>query len=476
MVAVTGIGSGLDINGLVTSLVAAEGDAKTLLLSNKRSDTQFEISAFGGLKSILTNSFAPSLTFLKTPLNFQSNTLTPSDPDVFTVTSATGSIAPGAFDIEVRDFAEAHKVITSGFTDQDTVVGTGSLTISVGSDSFTVTIDSENDTLAQIRSAINDASDNTGVSATIVNVDDGSGGTEAKLILSSNNTGTDNAIKVIVDDDDSVDTNAAGLSAFYFDTSDGTTPEQLTEINAAIDAEVYVDGQKVLSSSNTVVDAIQGVTITLLKKDPGTTHQMTVASDIPTIKSNIEAFVANYNTLRTFLSDVTEFDPATGDASVLLGDATTRGFSNQIRSQISNTVTGISGSFTSLVNLGITSNKDGTLKIDQNKLSSALSTNMDDVAELFSSTNGVATKLDNVVNEYTKINGLLDKKVEGLTKTVTGLDDDLQDLQRSLETLEIRLLKQFSGLDILLSDLNTTSNFLAQQFEAIANITNFRKR
>ncbi len=475
MISVPGIGSGLDINSIVSSLVAAEGDAKTLLLANKRSDTEAEISAFGGLKSILSTSFTPPLTFLKSATNFQSNTLTSADPTVYTTTATSGSVAPGVFAIEVRDFAEAHKLMTAGFTDQNTVVGTGTLTISVGTSSFDVTIDSSNETLAGIRSAINDATDNTGISATIINVDDGAGGTEAKLILSSDDTGTANALTVTVDDDDLVDTDASGLSAFYYDTGDATSPEQLTQINAAVDAEVYIDGQKVLSSSNTVTDAIQGVTITLIKEDAGNIHDLTVATDTATIKTNIESFVSNYSSLITFMNGVTAFDSKAGTVGILLGDATIRSLSNQIRTQINETVTGISGQYTTLVDLGITSKSDGTLEIDATKLDTALNTNMDDVAELFSSANGVATKLDSIVNEYTKADGLLDSKTSGLNETVKDIDEDLEDLSLELTTLEDRLLAQFSALDVLMSQLNSTSSFLTQQFDLIGNIFNQSK-
>lgn len=477
MISVTGIGSGLDIESIVTSLVSAEGDAKTLLLANKRSDTEFEVSAYGALKSSLS-AFSTSLEFLKTPANFQSNTLSSSEPDVFTVTTSagsTGGLAPGVFDIEVKELAEAHKLMTTGYTDENTDVGTGTMTISVGNNSFTVTIDSNNDTLAQIRNAINNATDNTGVSATIVNVDDGSGGTEAKLILSSDNTGTANTIKVTVDDADGSDTNASGLSAFYYDTSDATTPEQLTQINAALDAEIDIDGQKVLSSSNSFVDAIDGITITAVKKDLGNVHSLSVSTDTNTIKSNIQSFVSNYNSLRTFINDVTEFDPTTGEAGVLLGDATTRNLSNQIRNQLSDTVTGINGQYTTLVDLGITTSDNGTLVIDNSKLDAALTSNMDDVAELFSSTNGVAVKLDSVVNEYIKSNGLLDIKTDGLNETIEDINEDLQALQLSMEALETRLRAQFTAMDTIVAQLNTTSSFLTQQFEAISNITSNKK-
>lgn len=472
MISVPGVGSGLDIDSIVTGLVAAEGDAKTLLLANKRSDVEFEISAFGGLKNILSSNLAPSLTFLKSSSNFESNTLTSADTSVFTATSDNGSIPPGVFGIEVRNIAEAHKLITTGFTDEDTVIGTGTLTISTGTDSFDVTIDSSNETLAGIRNVINNATDNTGVSATIINVDDGMGGTEAKLILSSDSTGTDNAITITVDDDDAGDTDGSGLSRFYYDTSDGTTPEQLTEINAAIDAEVYIDGQRVLSSSNTVTDAIQGVTINVLKADSGTVHDLTVARDTATISNNILSFVSNYNTLVGYINDVTFFDPSQADAGVLLGDSTLRTLSNQIRLQINDSVEGLNSSITTLVDLGITTNDDGTLSVDNNKLNTLLSTNMNDVADLFSSEAGIATRLDSVINEYIKINGLLDNKTDGLNDTVENINNDLTDLEASLEALEERLLAQFTALDILVAQLNTTSGFLEQQFEAISNINN----
>jgi flagellar hook-associated protein 2 len=470
MISVPGIGSGLDINAIVAGLVSAEGDAKTLLLANKRTDTEAEISVFGSLKSI-ASTFLSSTTILKTASTFEATSSSSADPTVYTATTS-GSVASGVYGVEVRDFAEAHKLLTAGYTDENTVVGTGTLTISVGTSSFNVTIDSSKNTLAGIRSAINDATDNTGVSATIANVDDGAGGSVAKLIISSNNTGTANALTITVNDDDLNDTDAAGLSAFYYDTGDATSPEQLTQINAAIDAEIYIEGQKVLSASNTVVDAIQGVTLTLLKEDVGNVHDLTIATDTTSIKSNIELFVSNYNSVISFIKNITAFNADTGEVGILLGDATVRSLSNQVRSQINQTVTGISGSFTTLIDLGITSKSDGTLEIDDTKLSNALSTNLSDVADLFSSTNGVATRLASTMTQYTQADGIIDSKTSGLNETVNDIDTDLEDLQLTLAALEERLFSQFSALDILLTQLNSTSSFLTQQFESIKNINN----
>jgi flagellar hook-associated protein 2 len=470
MISVPGIGSGLDINAIVAGLVAAEGDAKTLLLANKRSDTESEISVFGSLKSI-ASTFLSSATILKTASTFEANAVTSADTTVYTATTS-GSVVAGVYGVEVRDFAEAQKLMTTGFTNQDTVVGTGTLTITVGASSFNVTIDSNNNTLSGIRSAINDATDNTGVSATIANVDDGAGGTVAKLILSSNNTGIASALTITVNDDDLNDTDATGLSAFYYNTGDATSPEQLIQINAAVDAEIYIEGQKVLSSSNTVVDAIQGVTLTLLKEDAGKVYDLTIATDTASIKSNIELFVSNYNSVISFIKNITAFDADAGTVGILLGDATVRSLSNQVRTQINQTVTGISGSFNTLIDLGITSKSDGSLEIDDTKLSNALSTNLSDVADLFSSANGVATRLESTMAQYTQSDGIIDSKTSGLNETVNDINDDLENLQLTLTALEERLFARFSVLDILVTQLNTTSSFLTQQFDAISNINN----
>ncbi len=465
MISVPGIGSGLDINSIVAGLVAAEGNAKTLLLATKGADLEAEISAFGGLKSVLSTGIAPPLTFLKTASNFESITLTSADETVFTAAASSGSVVPGVSGIKVVNLAEADKLMTGNlpvFATEDAVVGTGILTISVGASSFNVTIDSSNDTLAEIRSAINNATDNTGVSATIINVDDGASGTEAKLVLSSDDTGTANAITVTVDDDDLTDADNSGLSVF-----DSAT--QLTVLNAAENAEIEIDGQTVYSASNTIVDAIDGVTITALKEDAGV-YNLTVATNTDIIKSNVELFVTNYNSLITYMNTVTAFDADAGTVGVLLGDSTVRSLSNQIRTKVNETVTGISGQYTTLVDLGITSKSDGTMEIDATKLDTALTTNMDDVTELFSSTNGVATKLDSIVNEYTKSDGLLDTKTSGLNDSVDDINADLADLDLSLTALEERLFAQFSALDILMTQLNTTSSFLTQQFDLIGNI------
>ncbi len=473
MITVPGVGSGLDISSLVSQLVAAEGNAKTFLLASKRADADAEITAFGALKSALS-SFKSAIATLKNSATFAGNKLTSSDDEIFTATS-TGNVAASVYDIEVVDFAEAHKLLSVGFIDSSSNIGTGKLTIAIGISSFTVTIDSSNQTVTGIRDAINDASNNPGVTATIANVDDGSGGTETKLILTSNNTGVANKLTVTVDDDDLTDTDSTGLSVLYYDTGDATTPEQLTEINAAVDASIKIDGQAVTNASNTIVDAIQGVTFTLLKEDPGNTHTLTIALDKAAVTTSINSFINSYNSLIAGINAAILVDEETGNRGVLLGDRTLLTLSRQIRRELNNSVTGINGNIKNLVELGITTKADGKLELDSTKLDSVLNSDFDAIDDLFTSTDGIATRFDTLLNDYVKSGGIIDDKTTGLNKTIDRIDDDLDALNRSLVKLEQRLLAQFSALDVLLAGLQNTSNFLTTQLAAIAKISDSRK-
>ena len=167
---------------------------------------------------------------------------------------------------------------------------------------------------------------------------------------------------------------------------------------------------------------------------------------------------------------MTAFEAEAGEAGVFLGDATVRTLRQQLRSEVAGVVEDISGSYSMLLDLGITTESDGTLKLNPTTLDNALDGNLDDVAELFSSSNGIAIKLDGVLNEYVKSGGIIDLKTEGLNTTIDGIEAEFEQLQLSLDALEERLLAQFAALDILVNELNSTASFLEQQFQSLAGI------
>ena len=318
-----GIGSGLDINGIVSQLVAAEAEPVNARLNAKEIDLGSELSAFGTLKSALS-AFQSSVTKLDNETSFQVFTASSSDENVFTA-SADKTAVVGEYDIEVIQLAQAEKLRSKDYTASTDIVGTGTLDISLGADTFQLTIDSSNSTLEGIRDAINSASDNPGISASLITVDSGT-----QLILSSNKVGASNTIDVVAVDDNASD----GFKLTDLNTS------KLNSLQSASDAKIEVDSQTVTRNSNSFSDVISGVTFNLTGVKPGTIDTLSVVSDTQTIKKDIEGFVTNYNTLVGVMKGLSNFDASTLVAGPLNGDSVVSGIQNSLRQAFSTTVTG----------------------------------------------------------------------------------------------------------------------------------------
>ncbi len=459
MISAPGVGSGIDVSSLVSQLVAAEGNAKTVILTDRRVDAQAQISAYGSVKSALSD-FQSTLESLKSTSAFTARSAKSEKTEFFTVTS-TADASIGTYDIEVLQLAQAHKLSSTGFASESTAVGTGTLNISVGSASFNITVDSENNTVSKLRDAINESLANTGVNATTINVDNGSGGTETRLIISSKDPGKANEISITVTDDDANNTDTSGLSALVYDPA-GSTVTNMTQQSQAQDAQIKVDNLTATRSTNSLTDVIANVTINLVAADPGNTHELSVSEGTPSIISNVEKFVTEYNKLNSTLNELTAFNTETNTGAILLGDFTLRGIETQIKRSISDDVSGLIGPVRNLVNLGVTSNNDGSLTFDSEVLTKALDSDPVGVQNFFTSDNGFAVRFDNLLDDYVSSGSLLDSKTDSLNTTIRGIDTDLEDLNLRLQTMEERLLAQFSALDGLLAQLNTTSNFLSQ--------------
>ncbi len=468
-----GIGSGIDISGLVDQLVAARGDPAAQLLDEREAEYQAQISGFGMLKSALS-TFQGLLDGLNDAAVFNGRTTSSANGSVFTA-SASESAAPGTFGIEVVRLAESHKLLSKGFTDADVVVGVGTLTIAVDGDSFDITLDAANNTLGGIRDAINDAADNVGVSATIINVDDGMGGTESKMVLTSNATGESSAITLIVDDTtdgDDLDPNV-GLSQLVYDP-DGAGVTNMTEIDQAIDAQIKIDGQTVTRSTNTITDALDGVTVNLVSADPGSEYDLTVALDDSAASSAIANFVTGFNTLVDTFDEINSYDSETGQAKILFGDSTARTIESRIRRELSNVVASVGGAYNSLPSIGVTTDEVGKLEIDQDTLDAAIEADRDTVAGLFSATDGYANTLDTLLEGYITTDGTIDVRTDGINEQLDDIADSREALALQLESLESRLLAQFNAMDALVAQLQTTGDFLTQQLVPLQTLISGR--
>lgn len=379
-----GIGSGLDIAGLVTQLVAAEGSPKTSRLNRQELNLQARLSGLGTFKGALSD-FQTKLATLSQLSSYQSRSTSVSDNKAFTAT-ATSQAEVGSFDVNISSLAQSHVIVTdesTPYTSTSDTVGTGELTIRFGTGpvgsfvadptkgTHTITIDTSNNTLAGIRDALNEA--DIGIRASIIN--NGSG---YLLSVKSINTGADNSIDISVSDTgDGNNTDAAGLSRLAYTATAINLSEKLT----AQDASLTINGISITSDSNTVSDAIDGVTINLLD---ALSANLSISLNKAGVTKSINDFVSSYNQLTATISDLTSYDPETRVAGVLNGDAGVRGITSTIRNLLSSSLDNLTGPFTSLSGLGITTGSDGKLNVDTVKLENQLNNNFSDVVALFS--------------------------------------------------------------------------------------------
>jgi flagellar hook-associated protein 2 len=456
-----GIGSGLDIQGLVNQLITAERTPVQTRLDRREAEAQAKISAFGLLKSVLAD-FEASLAKLEDTTAFETRTATSADPDLFSAT-ADVSASPGQYAILVKELAQAHKLLSVGFASADAEVGTGTMTVSLGTESFSIEVDDTNKTLAGIRDAINLASDNPGVRASIINVDDGSGGTESKLIVSSNVTGSASAITINV-----VETGSPGLAQLAYDPP---SVKKLVEIDEALDALIEIDGQAVTRASNTISDAIDGVTLSLhaVSGKGKNEADLKIALDKSVGSVAVEDFVTSFNAVVDAFGQVASFDAATGVATTLLGDATVRGIESRLRSELVRQAPG-AGVFSSLVAVGISTDVSGKLNIDQAKLSAALETDLGSVRDLFSAEGGLAARLGGALEGFTGGGGVIDSRTDGLDVRLKTIGEQRADLDRRIASLEQRLLSQFIAMDALVGQLRATSDFLTTELATLQSL------
>jgi flagellar hook-associated protein 2 len=452
-----GIGSGLDVAGLVAKLVAAEKGPRQSQITRAQTATVTTISALAALKGAMSD-FNDSLAALKSEDVFSARSATSSVPDVFTV-SATSAAVSGSYDVEVENLASAHQLTSQEFAGgASTDVGTGTLSIAVGDKNFSVSIDDTHKTLAQIRDAINSAADNEDlVRATIVNAADG-----AHLVLSAQSTGEANKISVAQSGGD------GGLAVLEYNPSLTTNYTQQRE---AKDAAIYVAGFLHTSKTNSFENAIDGVTITLLKADEADkTRTLTIDKDTASTTARVRKFVEAFNALEKQIATLRSYDPETKKAGPLIGDAMMRGIESDLRSKVTSAVGGLTGTYQSLASVGITTQKDGTLSLDNDKLAKALAADYDGVAKLFGSENGVARRLAGSLDSFLAT----DAQINTRTKTLNAKSLSLQKEQAALEArmaeVQKRYNAQFNALDSLLSNLSSQSSFLTQQLTSISKI------
>ncbi len=389
----------IDVNGIVSQLMTVEQQPINKLNAQEAS-YQSKLSAYGAISGALS-SFQNALTILNSSVNNQVQSATSSDTSAFTA-AATSAAAAGSYSIDVTALAQAQRLVAAGQSSQTAAIGsgtsttltfetgtisggtnsggiyTGSAFASNGSGTKSVTIDSSNNSLQGIRDAINTA--NIGVTASIIN--DGSSA-PYRLVLSSSSTGQANSMKISVSGD-------AALGSLL--AQDPAATQNLAEVSKAQNSALSINGIALSKASNTVTDAVSGVTLNLSKVTTASAS-LTISPSNSTVTNAVTGFVKAYNDLSTTLNNVSSYDPKSKQGAILQGDATIRTIRSQIRNVLNSAASGASGALTTLSQIGVSFQKDGTLALDSAKLNSALSSNFSNVASLFGAVGNASDNL-----------------------------------------------------------------------------------
>jgi flagellar hook-associated protein 2 len=464
LVTSTGIGSGLNISAIVSSLTNAFGAGQQNQLNSESAALDSQVSAFGTFTSAL-DTLQGTLAALENPTQLGGFDATVADTSIASATASTGAVA-AQYSLSVQNLATPTQLTSAPVASSATPVGTGSLTINVGTSSATISIDSTDNTLAGIASAINAAPNNPGVSASIITATDG-----VRLVLTGTTTGAANAMTVTQSGGD------GGLSALVYPTTSTTA---MTQTQQAADANFTINGFAATSASNVVSSAISGVSIDLLKVSATTTvgttttstpTTLTVTPDTTTAQKSITSFVTALNGVLSAIQTLGGYDAATQTAGPLQGNATLQSFQNQLQN-ILDTVTSSTSGVSSLANLGITVDPNsGSLNSTTAGLASALDTNLAAVGQLLGGKNGIATQIDALVTQYTQAGGLLSTINQGLQTGLSNVATQQTALNAELATYSATLTTQYNAMDAAVAALKETQTYLNAEFNPSANQT-----
>ncbi|HEX9443248.1 MAG TPA: flagellar filament capping protein FliD [Candidatus Binatia bacterium] len=439
----SGLATGIDTGAMIDALVKIE-HRPIDLLQRQQAGLENKLSLFNQLKSKLAtlNTAAEKLS---TAAGFFVNKATSSNQDVLLATAGSNAVA-GNHTVTVGSLARGTTEASANFASTTSPVRQGTLAITVGAATTNVTVDGTNNTLAGLRDAIN--ASGAQVTASIVQID----ASNYRLVVSGKNSGTANAVAL---DETGLTTGTDPLPGF------GVT-------QAAQDATLTVDGIAVSRSTNSISDVIAGVTLDL-KSSSASQLQVTVANDTAAIKTQINDFVGAYNAVLSFIRDETKYDAENKTAAPLIGDSTLQIVQTMLRTSIGSIV---SGNPATLADLGIKTQSDNTLLVDDAKLDSALTASPAGASNVFlDATAGVAQKIMANVDALTHFGtGILTARIDGAQNNIDDLADRITKKEANLETFQEDLTRRFAALEALVSQLKSQGQYLEQQLASLPRI------
>jgi flagellar hook-associated protein 2 len=470
----TGIGSGLDVNSIVTQLMALESRPLNLL-QQAQSSLNTRMSAIGTLQSRMSSLRDASNALTSVTLW---NQTTATSANAAAVKVSTGSTAAsGSYSVGVSRLAGGQTLAGPAFAASTTPVGEGTLTLELGAwdeldpPGFTpkngtapvaITIAPGEDSLAAIRDKINSA--DAGVTATLIT--DASG---ARLSLRSKETGAENAFRISASETVDDGNPATGLSAFAYD---GTAGGPMTRSQTAANALATINGIPIESASNTLDGVADGLTLTL-SQVTSSPVEVSVAPDTAAMQKSIETFVSAFNDVANYIRDQTQYNADTKVAGTLQGDRLVGSLQTQLRG-IVNQGSSASGTFERLTDIGISFTSTGTLSINSSKLTDALG-NLPELRKVLaadgsdSDSSGFIDRFKDFATSVLGAEGAFENRTTSLKGQLSLNSKSQESMERRLAQTEERLRRQYQALDTAMSSLSGTADYLTQQLTLIAN-------
>jgi flagellar hook-associated protein 2 len=462
-----GIGSGIDVNSIVTQLLALERKPIDLLSATK-TKLDAQLSSYGKLQASL-GAVRDAARALTDAGAWTPTTVASSDAAAVSAISS-GSSPPGNYAVEVLRLAAAQSATSTTVPTPASVVGTGTLTIEMGqwftnppdftpnagTNSVSITIAPGEDTLATIRDKIN--ASGAGVTASIVN--DASG---SRLAVRSRESGEENGFRITVADDDGNGGDASGLSLLAFDPAGSS---QMVEAQAAANASLTINNIPINSASNTLTDVLDGLTVRVSRLTTGPVD-LSVNRDNETIKKTITNFADAYNGLVKLMREQTAYNETAKTAGTLQGDSTAVSLLNKLRTMVGSS-SGATTAFTRLTDVGLEPQRDGTLAINNSKLDSALG-RIDDLKAFFSrdedgtASDGFGTMLRQFADLTLGADGAISTRQESLRTRIDGIAERTAKMEDRLLLTEKRLRDQYTKLDSNMAALSSLQAYVSQQ-------------
>jgi len=446
MPAIDGIVSGLDTTALIESILGVAA-VPQVIMQNQLAEWEERLEAVSGVKGRI-ETLAEAIAELDEIDEFATFAATASDEDYVTVT-ADSDVNPGSYDVEVLALADSEVEVSDAFADKDStgVIAEGTLSVTYGTETYDITVDGTNNSLELIAAELDSQE---GLTAYVM--DTGDAGTPYRLVIQGDDTGADNSI--------TIDTSAL--------TGGGGAVPSFTQTSTATDAQISVNGITVSNDTDTFTDVVPGLTI---EADALTTSAITVdvSTDDEALIEKVQSFVDAYNGVLEYYNTNSVYNPDSDIRGGLVGESGARSVVEGLGRLISDEYTGVDGSFTALSQIGIATTSNGTLELDTEALTDAISADYDGVEALFTtddddtSTYGPLAAIRNTIEDLyvDSDSGTLTSRIDSIESTIEDYEERIANFSEYLTNYEERLRQQFTYMETILGELQFQQSFLA---------------